>query len=223
MANESKIFVIIPAFNEAEHIASVVDSVRQHGYQALVVDDGSNDDTKNKALSVGALVVRHEINRGQGAALQTGTEAALSLGANFFVHFDGDGQFLSTEISTLIQPLTNNQADVVFGSRMLKDNKIPFLKKKIILPMATIINWFLTGLKLSDAHCGFRALSRQAAEKIKINQNGMAHASEYLQEVKKNSLKFKEVPVTVIYHHYGQNLLGGLKILKDLILAKILK
>ena len=109
------------------------------------------------------------------------------------------------------------------GSRFLKKNKnIPKLKKYIIYPVSKIINTFFTGIKLTDVHCGFRALSKKAAEKININQDGMSHNTEIISQIKKFKLKYREVPVTVIYKEFGQGIKGGLNILKELFFGKFL-
>ena len=232
----SNIFIIIPAFNEEKHISDVVNELLILGYYVIVVDDGYADRTAELARAAGAVVLCHKINRGQGAALATGTLYALRAGAEIMVHFDGDGQFLSSEIKTLIEPLARGEVDIVLGSRFFKyangcelgrqinaNKNMPFLKKYFILPTARILNYFLTGLKLTDAHCGLRAMNRLAAAKIKIDQDGMAHNTEIVAQIKKNNLRWRELPVTVIYHEFGQGIGGGVKILKDLFIKKMIK
>lgn len=221
MNGKLKIIVVVPAYNEGANIGSAVKKLIAAGYDTVVVDDGSRDSTNDLAKKAGARVLRHAINRGQGAALQTGTEFAVKNGADIVVHFDGDDQFLVEEIHNLVAPLKSGEADIVFGSRLKKDNQMPWLKKKIILPIATVVNWLITGHKLSDAHCGFRALSRRAAALIAIRQDGMAHATEYLQETNRHNLNWREVPITVVYHRFGQGLTTGLKVLRDIILGRL--
>ena len=110
---------------------------------------------------------------------------------------------------------------MVFGSRFLKsDDFTPFLKKWLILKPAILFQNLLLGVKLTDAHNGFRALSRKALELIRITQDGMAHASEIVEKVKLNGLKYREVPVTVLYNDFGQGFGGGLKILADWLFGK---
>lgn len=217
-------FIVIPAYNEEENITGVISGLiaLYPGAKIVVVDDGSEDGTVEAASQARAIVLKHLINRGQGAALATGTEYALSQGADIIVHFDADGQFEARDVAALVEPIKNGQAEVVLGSRFLnRANHIPFSKKYFILPLARAVNFLFTGLWLSDAHNGLRALSRRAAESIKIEQDRMAHNSEIIAQLKKNNLKFVEVPVRVVYHRYGQGFWGGLKIIKDLIFQKI--
>ena len=217
-------FIIIPAYNEEKNIAGVISDLvaRYPEAKIVAVDDGSKDNTAEMAQKAGAIVLRHLINRGQGAALATGTEYALSQGAEIIVHFDADGQFEARDVTALVESIKSGQVEAVLGSRFLsRSNHIPFSKKYFILPLARVVNFLFTGLWLSDAHNGLRALSRRAAESIKIEQDRMAHNSEIIAQVKKNNLKFIEMPVTVKYHRYGQGFFGGLKIIKDLILQKI--
>lgn len=209
------VFVVIPSWNEAKNIGAVLQSLKKYDYQIVVVDDGSVDQTAKIARDMGVMVLQHEINRGQGAALYTGNLYALAQGADIIVHFDSDRQFLAEEISQVIAPIINNQADIVFGSKFLQNNKIPWQKKYFIIKPAIYLNNFLTGLPLTDANNGFRALSRQAAENIEIRQDAMAHNSEIVAKTKKLGLRYQEVPVTIIYHKFGQGFGGGLKILID--------
>ena len=217
-------FVVVPAYNEAKNIQNTLDDLLKYGYKIVVVDDGSQDETVALALAKDVSVICQQINRGQGAALQTGTEFALQNGARIVIHFDADGQFLANEISNVIQPLINNEADIILGSRFLQKNiQMPWLKRKIIHPVSRLINYFLTGLKLSDAHCGLRAMNRLAAEKIVILQDGMSHNTEIVAQIKKNNLRFKELPVSVIYKEFGQGIGGGFKILWELLIQKVIK
>lgn len=218
-----KIFCIIPAYNEEKNISLVIDNLKKYNYQIVVIDDCSTDKTQQIAKNKGIIVLKHLINRGQGAALETGNQYALNQQADIVVHFDGDGQFLAEEISDLINPLINNQADIVFGSRFLsKKSQMPLLKKKIIMPLARLVNQII-GVKSSDPQIGFRALNKRALEKIKIENDGMAHCSEILFKAHQLNLRIKEVPTTVIYQRFGNNFSGGLKIIKDLLIKKVLK
>jgi len=219
-------FVVIPAFNEEKNICPVLRDIfsLNPNFKIVVVDDGSSDNTAEVARSCGALVLRHLINRGQGAALKTGTDYAVQQGAEIIVHFDADRQFEPKEISLMIEPVLKGEVEVVLGSRFLsKNNHLPWTKKKIILPLARVINFLFTGCWLSDAHNGFRVLSRRAAEVLDLKQDRMAHNSEIIRLIKENKLSFKEQGVTVYYHQYGQRFSGGVKIIKDLIIGNFLK
>lgn len=219
-----KKFCIIPAYNEEKRIESVVKRVANFVDEVIVINDGSNDNTALLAKKAGATVLNHIINRGQGAALQTGNDYALQKGADIVIHFDGDEQFQAEEIPKIIEPLINDKAEAVLGSRFLGiKSKVPAIKRLFILPIAKIINRLIFGIKFSDPQSGFRALSKKALQKIKIEHDGMAHCSEIMYKLHKKKIKTIEVPITVIYHEYGQKLSGGIRIIKDLIIKKIIK
>lgn len=220
-----KIIAVIPAYNEAAAIGKVVAEVLGYVDQVVVVDDGSADDTSLVASQAGATVLRHFLNRGQGAALQTGIFYALTSQADIIVTFDADGQFVAKQISQVVEPLLLGQTDIVLGSRFLNPiGKLP-LSRRLVLQLAATITRFYTGLKVTDAHNGFRAFSAQAAEKIKIKQDRMAHASEIIEQIKKHNLKFVEVSVTVRYTDYslqkGQKLSQSFRIIWDLIISRV--
>lgn len=226
-----KIFCVIPAYNEEKSIVSVINSVQPFVDQTVVVNDGSKDNTENLARGTGAIVLRHLTNRGQGSALQTGNEYALSQGADIIVHFDADGQFIAEEIRDMIKPIMAGEADIVFGSRFLNTKSdLPWIKRYFFQPVGKFVNKVVMGVNLSDFQNGFRALSRIAAEKIIIKNDGMAHNSEIQYKAHRFGLRIKEVPVTVIYNDFGQGLFsgrgrgsGGLQIIKDLLLAKFIE
>jgi len=219
-----KVFVIIPAFNEEKRIGQVLAELSDLLYNVVVVDDASTDQTTQVASQFQVDILRHKINRDQGASLQTGNEYALSQGAEVIVHFDADGQFLVSEIKDIIEPIINDDYDVVFGSRFLdRKSEMPWLKKYFVFPIARLVNWLFFRIKFTDPQSGFRAMSRRAVEKINIEQDGKAHCSEILSKVFSLKLKTKEVPMTVIYHHFGQNISGGWKIVKDLLFSKLIK
>ena len=184
--------------------------------------------------------MRHIVNRGQGAALQTGMEYALEEGADVIVHFDADGQHDPSNIAYLIEPILRNQAEVVLGSRFLNSkfqipnskqisnlkSQIP-IKKQIILKLAVLHQWFFSGLKVTDNHCGLRAFSRAAAERVKITQDRMSHASEILDQIARHKLKFIEVPVSVKYTDYSlqkgqKSFFGSLRIIYDFFMNRVI-
>jgi glycosyltransferase involved in cell wall biosynthesis len=219
-----KLAIVIPAWNEARNISKVLDDLLScyPAQSIIVVNDCSKDQTEQLAKDKSVVVISHLINRGYGAALRTGSLAAIALGAEVIVHFDGDGQFLVEEIAEIIKPLATelNGAEVVLGSRFLtKKSDIPFIKKWFILKPALLLHQLLLGLPLTDTHNGFRAFSRRAAIKIfpGLKQERFAGATEVLQAIKQHHLVWMEVGVTVSYGEFGQSFGDGLKILKDLI------
>jgi polyprenyl-phospho-N-acetylgalactosaminyl synthase len=223
MLNE-KAWIVIPAYNEAKNIGQVIKDLLEVSSNIVVINDGSDDTTSEVVSSLGVYLVEHIINRGMGAALQTGNEFALAQGAEAIVHFDADGQMQVKDIAKMIEPIFNDQFDLTLGSRFLDNkSKVPLTKKYLIHKPAIIFHWLFTGLKLSDAHCGFRALSKKAAQKIKIRQDRMAHATEILDQIRIHDLRFKEIPVEIVYNEYGQRFRSGFKILRDLFMAKIFR
>lgn len=219
-----KVSCVIPAWNEEQNIGEVLEKLGAFVDEIVVVDDCSHDQTGLVAKKYGATVLRHPINRGQGAALQTGNSYALKNGADIIVHFDADNQFSAEEIPAVITPLIAEEADIVFGSRFLgKKANLPFFKKNVIMPLAKIINRFVFKIKLSDPQNGFRAMTRASAEKITITNRGFAHNNEIQIKAFALHLRIKEVPITVTYHRFGQKFSGGIRILKDLLISKIIK
>ncbi len=213
--------IVVPAWNEAGRIGRVIRDLFQHGWNnILVVDDGSDDATILLAKEAGAKVVSHLINRGQGAALETGNEYARRNGFDIVVHFDGDGQLSPDDIKGAIEKI-NSGYDVVLGSRFLDGrSKLPWMKRYIFLPVARLINRFLTGVKLSDVHNGFRVLNGVALEKMRITQDGMAHNSEIVANLRILGLRYTELPVEIKYYEYGRGMGEGFKIIFDWIFKK---
>lgn len=224
MTNNPKIFIIVPAYNEENKITEVLSKLTNNYKNIVVVDDASQDKTTDIVRKFPVILLEHKINRGQGAALETGNQYAFNNEADIIVHFDADGQFLVDEIEDLIKPIIHEGYEIVLGSRFLeKKSEMPWIKKHIIHSLARIVNRIFFGIKLTDPQSGFRAMSVDTARKIKIEQDQMAHCSEILHKAFKYKLKIKEIPMTVIYYRFGNNFSGGLKILKDLIFNKITK
>ena len=160
-------FVIVPAFNEGEIIISTLQGLIAAGYSVVVVDDGSTNGMDALVANLPVYFLRHPVNLGQGAALQTGMTFALQNGAEIIVHFDADGQHKVEDIETLLKPLHQGEADVVLGSRFLREqdrSAVP-LKKRVLLRLAVVVNWLTTGVRLTDAHNGLRAFTAKAARK----------------------------------------------------------
>jgi glycosyltransferase involved in cell wall biosynthesis len=228
MQGRSDVWVIVPAYNEGGAISDVLRMLAESGYTVVVVDDGSSDDTVQRALHFPVIVLRHLSNLGQGAALQTGITYALrSRAARFIVTFDSDGQHHVEDIDRLLAPLRSGNYDVALGSRFLRENdtaQVP-LRRRVMLRLVVSLSRVATRLPLTDAHNGLRAFTADAARQIEITHNRMAHASEIVSQIAALKLRYCEVPVTITYSHYatrkGQTVFHGVDILWDLVRGNI--
>ncbi|MAG28785.1 hypothetical protein CL632_01395 [bacterium] len=196
--------VVIPAYNESSKIFHLVQSVKALSYEVVVIDDGSNDATLIEAQRAGAVVLRHFVNRGYGAALETGNQWALRHSYDVIVHFDGDGQHNAEEIKDMIAPIQEGVADVVIGSRFLSNHETLPIIRKVLIKFAVLFTWIFSSIKLTDAHNGFRAFSRGALAVIQCRQDGMSYASEVIDQIAEHKLRIKEVPVTIQYTDYSK-------------------
>jgi len=221
----ARLWVIVAAYNEAAAIAGVVADLKRSRYQVVVIDDGSTDGTAQIASAAGATVIKHPLNLGQGAALQTGIDYALSQAAEVVVTFDADGQHRASDISCLLEALDRERAEFALGSRFLGHSpNLPPLRR-LVLRAATLFTHLTTGLVLTDTHNGLRAMTRRGAQAIRLRQNRMAHASEILGQIAASGLRYVEVPVTIEYTAYslakGQRMGDSVMILFDLFARRL--
>lgn len=189
----------LPAFNEERHIASVILRVSEYVDHVIICDDGSSDLTSEIAEALGAIVVKHEHNRGYGAAIRTLFKAAIQFNADILVTLDTDDQHDPSEILSLVQNMTENELDVVIGSRFLENNgsDIPSWRKKGI----EFINLISTsGSDVSDSQSGFRAYNKKTIKLLKLTENGMGISTEILLKAVESNLTIGEVPISVRYH-----------------------
>ncbi|BBF98933.1 MULTISPECIES: glycosyltransferase family 2 protein [Pseudonocardia] len=220
MVADTGTWVVVPVYNEETVIADVVTEIRTRFPNVVCVDDGSRDASAERIASTRAHLVRHPINLGQGASLQTGIDYALRQGAKRIVTFDADGQHDIDDAERMAAIVRDGQADVVLGSRFLASTEpIPLLKRIVLRTVATL-SPASRKLKLTDAHNGLRVLSRPVVEELRISMNGMAHASEIVAALAASSWRIREEPVTIRYTEYsrskGQSLFNGVNILFDL-------
>lgn len=210
--------VIVPAYQESAVIGLVVDELRRAGHRVLVVDDGSTDGTAARARRSGATVVVHPFNLGQGAALQTGFDYALRHGIDRVVTFDADHQHRTEDVARLCQALDRG-ADVALGSRGLGGTQGAGRGRRWLLAVATRISNTISGVRLTDAHCGLRAMQTDVLRQVRLESNGSVHASELLTKIAATRLVTVEVPVVVRYSDYsrakGQGPTAALRILFD--------
>ena len=221
MTDYDDVWIVIPVYNEGAVISDVVERTRKTFPNIVCVDDGSRDDSAARIAETGAHLVRHPVNLGQGAALQTGIAYALTQpGMRHLVTFDADGQHRVEDAQTMLAVARTEGADVVLGSRFLEANEQIPLLKRIVLRTVVALSPTARKLKLSDAHNGLRVMNREAASRLRITMNGMAHASEIVGFLANSGLTVREVPVTILYTDYsrskGQSLINGVNILFDL-------
>lgn len=225
-----KVVAVIPAYNEASRILGTVSAVRPYVDRIVVIDDGSTDSTAVTAGTGDVVFLRHALNRGQGAALRTGTEAALHLGADIIVHVDADGQHNPEFIPSLIAPIKDGDADIVFGSRFLgaAPKGMPMMRR-VLLTSATWFNALVMGIprRVTDPQSGMRAMTRQAATRLDFRQDRMAHCSEILRLATRSDLRWKEVPVEIRYTAdslaKGQKSVDAFKIAWQIVLGMFAK
>ena len=219
------VFIVVPAHNEARVLRDVIAGLLPYSRNVVVIDDGSRDDTAAVARDAGAQVIRHLINRGQGAAIRTGMDFALSRGAKAIVTFDADGQHDPADLPAVVMPVLRGECDVVLGSRFHDHrSNVPWVRR-LVLRGGIWFTRLVSGIKVTDTHNGFRAFSRRAAEMIEINQDQMAHASEILDEIARRRLRYCEIAVRIRYNDYsqqkGQSSLASLRIVWDFLFEKL--
>ena len=217
----SEAWIIVPAFNEATVIGEVVAELRNVFDHVVCVDDGSADGTGEIARQAGAFLVRHPINLGQGAAIQTGVEYARKQnGANVFATFDADGQHRVKDVVRMIDRLNQGDVDIVIGTRFGQQvaNRPPFVKR-MVLQTAARLSRRGRRLGLTDTNNGLRVFNKTVADGMNITMSGMSHATEIVMMIAENHWRVAEVPVEGLYTEYskskGQPLLNGVNIIFD--------
>ncbi len=226
---KSEVAIVIPLYNEERVIKQTLHELKKQRPDdtIIVVDDGSSDQSYDKACLPGVYLLRHIINLGQGAALQTGIEFAKKLGCKYVITFDADGQHCAKDIERFVTILRKDEADIVLCSRFLgKAENIPPVKR-YFLRIASWVEHILTGIKLSDVHNGFRAINIAKFPNFIITQNRMSHASEIIDLIKHLKMRYKELPCTIRYSKYslakGQSMMNSINIIVEFILGKAIK
>lgn len=227
-----KYAIIIPAYNEATRLSQVLRTMLDQQVlenHIFVVDDGSDDDTFRVAKEMGVHALRHVVNRGQGAALRTGTRAALEWGAEAIIHMDADGQHQFEDVQKMIEVLRSGDAMFVFGSRFMgvKPQGMPFARSAV-LSAARLFSVYALGIprRMTDPQSGMRGFTRNQAHHVVHVQDGMAHCSEILRNVTQSDTRWTEIPIRVIYTQdslaKGQRASAAFKIAWDVLTRRFL-
>lgn len=221
------LWVVIAAYNEEKAIRETVANVLGYVDNVVVVDDCSTDASLQNARDAGAHVLRHAINLGQGAALQTGIQFALQKGCEYVATFDADGQHSAEEILPMLAALQQSNSDIALGSRFLGNSQNLPWQRWLILKSAIFFTRLTGGIKLTDAHNGFRVMNRRFCEQFEFRQNRMAHASEILNHISRRKIKYIEFPVTITYTEYslhkGQKSSNALRVIMELFMGHVSK
>ena len=220
--NKSDILIILPAYNEGEVIGDVISDIQKTGYRNIcLVDDGSSDNTGKIAVKHGVKLLRHPINRGAGAAIQTGIEYARKKGCPYAIMMDSDGQHLAEDIENLFLKMQETNADIVIGNRFdSSDNSVP--KHRIAYnKIANIFTNIFCKNHYCDTQSGFRLLNRNAIEKLNLKNRGFGFCSEMIIVSDQINLHIEETPIRVLYTKYsmnkGQNLREGVRTARSIL------
>ena len=212
-----KVIVAMPAYNEEKYIGTLVLEAKQYADEVIVLDDGSTDETSKIARLAGATVIRHEQNKGKGAAIQSILAEAKRRAPDALVLLDADAQHHTEDIPKLVTPILNKEADIIIGSRFLKPTQgtqlaqqtqgtqVPFYRRigqKVLLHSTYI----LSGKKLTDSESGFRVFSREAITLLELRENGMSVSAETIAAAADRGLKVTEIPISITYTRDGSTL-----------------
>lgn len=225
MQDTADVWLVVPVYNEGTVIREVAAAAIASFPNIVCVDDGSRDDSAAQIVAAGAHLVRHPVNLGQGAALQTGVEyARRQPGAQYFVTFDADGQHQVADVEAMLARLRAEPLDIIVGTRFAgQDNSSVPLIKRIVLRTVVMLSPRTRRLGLTDAHNGLRVFNKNVADNLDLTMNGMSHASEFVRLIDEHKWRVGEQPVTILYTEYsmakGQSLLNGVNILFDGLLS----
>jgi len=220
------VWIVVPAFNEAPVIGEVIADLSAVVGNVVCVDDGSTDSTGEIARRAGAHLVRHPVNLGQGAAIQTGVEyARRQPGARVFATFDADGQHRVADVAAMVDRLGAGDVDIVIGTRFSgRARNRPPLAKRLVLRTAARLSRQGRRLGLTDTNNGLRVFNKKVADGLTITMGGMSHANEFIALITENGWRVAEYPVEVLYTDYskakGQPLLNGVNIIVDGLLRR---
>jgi glycosyltransferase involved in cell wall biosynthesis len=225
---QKKLGIVIAMYNESNSIKEVLQTLKviRSDDTIIVVDDGSKDDCYSIASEVdGIHLLKHCINLGQGAALQTGIEYAKRLGMDYVLTYDADGQHDPHDIEPFKQEMLKGDYDIILGSRFLGTTVNMKKSKYYVLKLSIWFGYLFGGLKLTDSHNGFRLINIKKFPSFEMEHNEMAHASEVIDIIKANNLSYKEMPCTIKYTDYsvekGQSVFNSINIMAQYLIGKI--
>ena len=231
-----QVYLIMPAYYEGDLIAKVAQDVLKSLAHVVVIDDGSQDDTYVNACQTQAIVLKHVVNLGQGAALQTGFDFALSQGAKYVITFDSDGQHRLSDALMMLDTLCQKRQEamaqnlkvypkVALGSRFLGSTINMPASRKFILKLAITFTRWTSHISLTDTHNGLRVIDCDVLPQLRISQNRMAHASEILHQLQAHRIPLVELPVVIEYNERslakGQSALNAINIVFDLLMKRL--
>jgi len=219
MPMKNKIFAVIPAHNEQKHIGMVIKEIKKYIYNVVVIDDGSKDKTFKIAKKSKAIVLRHLVNLGKGAALKTGCDYALRNKADIIIAIDADAQHDPKEIPRFLEKIKNY--DIVLTYRKVNKNMPAILRFGNWFINKTIS--FLYGIKIKDSQCGYRAFTAEAYKRLRWKASDYSMESEMLAKVGRYKLSYCEIPIETIYSdkYKGTTIIDGIKIVFNLLLWKL--
>lgn len=219
--DHSEIIVVVPAFNESGRVEKVLCELVSSGFSVICINDGSSDKTEQSASMFGVKLVTHPVNLGQGASLETAFEYIRRFCADFkvVVTFDADGQHSISEIEKMANRLSEDGVDIILGSRFIDKEFMGGSLKKLIIKCMSRLARLSIGIKVTDRHNGFRALSPKALKTMHITNAGYGHADEILRIIKKKNLTYSEYPTLVDYEvnasKSGQPIINGVRMVID--------
>lgn len=220
--------VIIPVYNEGKVIRQVVNKMLRKFENVVCVDDGSRDDSADEIARTKATLVKHPINLGQGAALQTGIDYALmNESVKYFVTYDADGQHELKDVLAMLVAIKKQKVDIILGSRFLGKAENITALKRFILKLAILFTNKTSGVRLTDAHNGLRVFNRNVASKLNITMPDFSHASEIIDRIAQHEFSYAEEPITILYTDYsrakGQSVINAVNIGFDMLLHRMTK
>jgi glycosyltransferase involved in cell wall biosynthesis len=195
---KSSVCVLIPAYNEEKKIAHVVKGVREQGFEAVVVDDGSTDGTVAAVQNTGAHLIRSLVNEGKGAAIRKGFEWALNGNYAAMIMMDADGQHNPKELERFLEVLNADDADLVVGNRMQDPKGMSYVRRLTNRLMSWIIS-SVAGQPIPDTQCGYRAFTRKALQSMHLHSDRYEIESEMLMEAGRKELRIKSMPISSVY------------------------